>query len=80
MVSYNGTAGMQTAKIQEFSYPWDPRSVLVMHSDGLTTHWGFEKYAGILNRHPSLIAGVLYRDFKRGNDDVTVIVAKETTK
>jgi hypothetical protein len=29
-------------------------------------------------RHASLIAGVLYRDFSRGNDDVTVLVAKES--
>ena len=28
-------------------------------------------------RHPAVIAGVLYRDFNRGRDDVTVVVAKE---
>jgi hypothetical protein len=27
-------------------------------------------------RHPSLIAGVLYRDFSRRRDDVTVLVAR----
>ena len=29
---------------------------------------------GLPRRHPSLIAGVLYRDFTRGRDDVTVLV------
>ena len=47
-----------------------------MHSDGLTTHWTLERLPGLAARHPSLIAGVLYRDFKRGRDDVTVVVAR----
>ena len=30
------------ARSQEFTYPWDSRSLLVMHSDGLQTHWSFD--------------------------------------
>jgi hypothetical protein len=30
-----------------------------------------------MQRHPALIAGVLYRDFSRGRDDITVIAARE---
>jgi hypothetical protein len=48
-----------------------------MHSDGLATHWNLDQYPGLSGRHPSLIAGVLYRDFTRGRDDVTVVVAKK---
>lgn len=33
-------------------------------------------YPGLLTRDPSVIAGVLYRDFSWRRDDVTVIVAK----
>ena len=47
-----------------------------MHSDGLMTRWNLQAYPGLLQRHPSLIAGVLYRDFVRGRDDVTVLTAK----
>lgn len=79
MVSHNGTAGVQVRKFQEFTYPWTPTSTLVLHSDGLTTHWNLEKYPELLNHHPSLIAGVLYRDFKRGNDDVSVLIARQAT-
>jgi hypothetical protein len=50
---------------------------LVLHSDGLGTRWNLNAYPGLSAHHPSLIAGVLYRDFKRGTDDVTVLVAKE---
>jgi hypothetical protein len=51
--------------------------LLVMHSDGLATHWNLDQYPGLVGRRPSLIAGVLYRDFARGRDDVTVVVAKK---
>jgi anti-sigma regulatory factor (Ser/Thr protein kinase) len=77
MVSYNGTIGHQVRKIEEFIYPWsDDRSLLIMHTDGLGTQWNLDRYPGLLNRHPSLIASVLYRDFKRDRDDVTVLVAR----
>jgi hypothetical protein len=36
-----------------------------------------DRYPGLLARTPSLIAGVLYRDFNRARDDVTVLVASE---
>lgn len=47
-----------------------------MHSDGLDTKWQLDRYPGLSHKHPSLIAGVLYRDFNRDRDDVTVLVAK----
>ena len=77
MVSHNGTVGHEMRKLQEFSYPWPDYATLVMHSDGLGSHWDLERYPGLPARDPSLIAGVLYRDFCRGRDDVTVLVARE---
>ncbi len=79
MVSYNGTVGHQIRKIAGFVYPFGDRSLLIMHSDGLGTQWSLERYPGLALRHPSIIAGTLYRDFKRTRDDVTVLVAKPLT-
>lgn len=76
-VSQNGTAGHTAPRIQEFTYPVPARSVLVLHSDGLASHWNLASYPGLLTRHPSLIAATLYRDFARQRDDVTVVVARE---
>jgi anti-sigma regulatory factor (Ser/Thr protein kinase) len=73
LVSLNGTAGHQCERIQEFSYPWPKDGLLIMHSDGLTSGAGLELYPGLANHDPSLIAGVLYRDFCRGRDDATVV-------
>lgn len=77
LVSHNGTAGHTAYKIQEFVYPWSSQALLVMHSDGLTSRWNLGSYPALLGRHPALIAAVLYRDFKRGRDDVAVAVARQ---
>lgn len=77
LVSYNGTVGHEVRKIQEFVYPWPKGGLLVMHSDGLATQWRLDRYPGLTAKHPSLIAGVLYRDFNRGRDDVTVLVVRQ---
>jgi anti-sigma regulatory factor (Ser/Thr protein kinase) len=76
LVSLNGTAGHQCDRILEFSYSWPEDGLLVLHSDGLSTSTGLESYPGLAARDPVLIAGVLYRDFCRGRDDATVVVAK----
>lgn len=76
LVSYNGTVGHEIRKIQEFSYPWTENGLLILHSDGLSTQWRLDRYPGLRQKHSSLIAGVLYRDFNRDRDDVTVLVAK----
>jgi len=77
MATHNGTLGHSMRKVQGFSYPWPADGVLIMHSDGLGTQWKLDKYPGLSKRHPALIAGVLYRDFNRGRDDVTVVAARE---
>ncbi|MEH2079740.1 MAG: ATP-binding SpoIIE family protein phosphatase [Nostoc sp.] len=76
LVSHNGTVGHEIRKIQEFSYSWYANGLLIMHSDGLGAKWQLNRYPGLMQKHPSLIAGVLYRDFNRERDDVTVLVAK----
>jgi anti-sigma regulatory factor (Ser/Thr protein kinase) len=76
MVSHHGTAGLEARKIAEFTYPWSADGLLVLHSDGVATHWGLARHDGLAARHPTVIAGVLYRDFTRGRDDATVLVAR----
>jgi anti-sigma regulatory factor (Ser/Thr protein kinase) len=76
LTSHNGTAGVQVRKIQEFDYPLAPGATLVMHSDGLQGRWTFDALPGAARRHPSVVAALLYRDFARGRDDVTVAVVR----
>ena len=76
LVSVNGTAGFQSQRIREFSYPWPENGMLILYSDGLATNTSIEAHPGLALRDPALIAGVLYRDFSRRNDDATAVVAK----
>jgi anti-sigma regulatory factor (Ser/Thr protein kinase) len=76
LVSHHGTLGHQANRFQEFSYPWTKGSLLILHSDGLSTHFKLEDYPGLSPRHPALTAAVLYRDFNRRNDDLLVLVAR----
>ncbi len=77
MVSHNGTAGVGQFHVQEYTYKWDHEALFLMYSDGLISRWGLAQYPGLTMRRPSLIAGALYRDFLRGNDDATVVVGKQ---
>jgi anti-sigma regulatory factor (Ser/Thr protein kinase) len=79
-VSLNGTLGHQARQFREFSYPWEHEAVLIMYSDGLASHWSIDDYPGLRRRDPAVIAAVLYRDFSRQRDDVTVLVARESAQ
>ncbi len=77
LTSYNGTVGVALRKVQEFTYPWPSGACLVMHSDGLTSRARPDAYPGLSERHPAIVAGVLFRDFYRGHDDATVLAVRE---
>ena len=74
MVSLNGTAGLNARKFQAFEYPG--HDLVILNSDGLMTNWSLNRYPGLQRAHPTLIAAVLYRDFARRRDDVTVLVVR----
>jgi anti-sigma regulatory factor (Ser/Thr protein kinase) len=77
LISHNGIVGSNLRKVKEFASPWSAEALLIMHSDGIRTRWDLDRYAGLALLSPALIAAVLYRDFNRGNDDVTVLVCRQ---
>lgn len=77
MVYHNGTVGAEMRKApHNLHYAFPRGATLIMHSDGIAT-WQLERYPGLLAKDPGVIAGVLFRDFRRVRDDATVIVARE---
>jgi anti-sigma regulatory factor (Ser/Thr protein kinase) len=76
MVNFNGTLGHALKTVRAFNHPTRGATLAVLASDGLGTHWSLDSYPGLVTRHPALIAAVLLRDFDRGRDDVTVVVAR----
>jgi len=75
-VSVYGIMGHDVRGFREFSYPWSRESCLIMHSDGITTRWNLDRYPGLLTHDTALIAGVLWKDHRRNNDDSTILVAR----
>jgi anti-sigma regulatory factor (Ser/Thr protein kinase) len=80
LVSLSGTAGHVMPRVQEFQYSFPAGSALVMHSDGMSSQWQLDPYPGLRTKHPTLIAGVLFRDFGRQRDDTTVVVVKDRAR
>ncbi|MCJ2019989.1 SpoIIE family protein phosphatase [Methylobacterium sp. E-065] len=75
-VSLAGTAGHAARRIQEFEYPMRPNDLFVLCSDGIATGFSIDGYPGLARAHPTLVAGVVYRDFARARDDATVLVVR----
>jgi anti-sigma regulatory factor (Ser/Thr protein kinase) len=77
--SYNGIVGHASPRIRELSYPLQPTSTVAFHSDGLSGNWQPHRYPGLMQHPCATIAGVLYRDCKRGRDDSMVVALRRTT-
>ena len=78
MVSLDGTLGGEVRKIQEFKYSWENDFLFVIHTDGVSSRWDLNSYIGLEFKHPSIIAGIIFRDFEKKLDDATIIVGKHT--
>jgi hypothetical protein len=77
LLSHNGTLGYQALRFHATAVPWQPASQLIMHSDGIATRWDLQRYPGLRQRDPLLIAGVLWRDFRRARDDASIAIVRE---
>lgn len=74
LASQNGTLGGICPTVREQRVEAPPRTLVVMHSDGLSARWSLKDYPGLRARHPQVIAGVLFRDAHRVRDDASVLV------
>lgn len=77
LVPQNGIVGHALPTLRPTVTAWRAGSRLVLHSDGISARWRADAYPGLAAMHPSLLAGVLFRDFARQRDDVTVLVVDE---
>lgn len=77
LVPTGGIVGRAPMRARAETFAWEPGSVLVMHSDGLTARWQAADYPWARRRDPALLAGVLMRDLRRTRDDASVLVLQE---
>jgi serine/threonine protein phosphatase PrpC len=58
------------------THPWTPEMIVIMHSDGLRTHWQWSEFQQIEAEPPSVIALELLRRLGKNEDDATALVVK----
>ena len=75
LVSMNGTVGYEARKFMEFNLPFPKESILVMHSDGLSSKT-FSAMDDVFEKEAALIAGWLVQQHAKNNDDASVIVVR----
>ena len=75
-LSRRGVVGMSTNNPVITQHAWGPSALLVLHSDGLRTHWHWDEFASAWDKPATLIAGELLRKLARDNDDAAVVVVK----
>ncbi|WP_026464034.1 ATP-binding SpoIIE family protein phosphatase [Adhaeribacter aquaticus] len=77
IISYNGILGHNIPNtINNHQIPWSNQGLLVVHSDGLKSKWDLARYKDLQRHDTSVIAALLYKDFKRGTDDTLVLVGR----
>ncbi|MDZ4801367.1 MAG: ATP-binding SpoIIE family protein phosphatase [Bryobacteraceae bacterium] len=75
-VSMHGIVGQQIRTPRCFDYEWNPESIVVLHSDGVSSNWTLQKYPGITRKSASIIAASIWRAAHRRDDDASVLVLK----
>lgn len=71
-----GVLGGSAPNVVVTEHRWDLSSLMVLHSDGLRTHWLWEDFPGLAAQSAEAIAQQLLSALAKDEDDATVIVVK----
>jgi negative regulator of sigma-B (phosphoserine phosphatase) len=76
-ISKNGIVGYRLPRLQEFTYPYTPRDLFVLHTDGISSRFILdERLWTNETQDVQTLADEIARNFGKENDDVTVLVAR----
>jgi anti-sigma regulatory factor (Ser/Thr protein kinase) len=71
-----GVIGLNAPSVTATEHPWTAQDVMVMHSDGLSTRWGWKDFPGIETKPAAVAARDLLRALGNDDDDATVVVIR----
>ncbi|PKM77104.1 MAG: hypothetical protein CVU90_08875 [Firmicutes bacterium HGW-Firmicutes-15] len=57
---------------------WNPKNIMVMHSDGMKSHWKWDDFPDLKDKSAMFIAQSLLNNLDREDDDATVVVVKSS--
>jgi len=72
-----GVIGLNAPNAMVTEHPWPPDHVLVLHSDGLRTHWTWKDFPGLAEQPAQALAQEFLRLLAKEEDDATVIVVRK---
>jgi anti-sigma regulatory factor (Ser/Thr protein kinase) len=76
IVYRRGIIGRNAPKPIVTEHDWQTSSIMILHTDGITSHWGFEDISQSLNKTAMDLAQNLLSKHAKDNDDATVLVVK----
>jgi anti-sigma regulatory factor (Ser/Thr protein kinase) len=71
-----GILGNNAPRPAVTEHPWRPHFILVLHTDGLITHWQGDSFPQMGKASAPTIARELMHKLAKDNDDATVVVVK----
>jgi anti-sigma regulatory factor (Ser/Thr protein kinase) len=71
-----GIVGVNAPNPVVTQHRWQPKHILVLHSDGLTTRWRWEDFPDLRHASASVMARRLLQALAKDDDDATVLVVK----
>lgn len=74
-----GVIGLNAPNALVTEHHWPPGHVLVLHSDGLRTHWDWKDFPGLMDHPAPAMAQEFLRLMAKDDDDATVLVARDAT-
>jgi anti-sigma regulatory factor (Ser/Thr protein kinase) len=76
LLSANGTVGFQINKLYINEVVLAEKSFVILHSDGIGSHWDSFAFDTLWEHHPSVVAGLLYHTYARTTDDASCVIIK----
>jgi serine/threonine protein phosphatase PrpC len=71
-----GVIGLNAPNVAVTEHPWPTDHMMVLHSDGLRSHWDWKDFPGLLNKPATVLAQELLSALAKEEDDATVIVIR----
>jgi negative regulator of sigma-B (phosphoserine phosphatase) len=76
-ISKNGIVGYRLPRLREFTYPYTPGDLFVLHTDGISSRFTLDDALWTEGAQDvQTLADEIARIFGKENDDVTILVAR----
>jgi negative regulator of sigma-B (phosphoserine phosphatase) len=75
-ISRNGIVGYRLPRLQEFTYPYTPGDLFVLHTDGISSRFILDDSLWKEVQDVQTMADEIAQNVGKDNDDVTILIAR----